>query len=130
MKKQHKILVCSTCASTWQDGKKVGISGGQKLLEKLTEEAQNWSFKDEFVIESINCMNACSHSCVVAFTAPNKHIYLFGSLPHDVDNLSTIASAVLDCADLYKHKPDGVMPRSQRPELLKKGIIACIPNSD
>jgi predicted metal-binding protein len=130
MKKQHKILVCSTCASTWQDGKKVGISGGQKLLEKLTEEAQNWSLKDEFIIESINCMSACSHSCVVAFTAPNKQIYLFGSLPYDVDNLSTITSTILDCADLYKHKLDGVMPRSERPELLKKGIIACIPNSD
>jgi hypothetical protein len=53
MKTEHKILVCSTCASIWQDGKRVGISGGEKLLSrsaqiKLTGEGRHLSFvRDE-----------------------------------------------------------------------------------
>ncbi|MDF5733837.1 MAG: FeS-binding protein, partial [Rhizonema sp. PD38] len=26
--KQHTLFVCTTCASVWQDGKRVGSSGG------------------------------------------------------------------------------------------------------
>lgn len=128
MKIQHKILVCSTCASVWQEGKRVGISGGQKLLEELTLQSQNWFLATEFTIQSVECMSACNHSCVIAFTAPGKLTYVFGDLSHDEDKLSATYKAVLDCADLYFKKPDGLMPWSERPELLKKGIIARIPS--
>ncbi|MBZ8181129.1 DUF1636 domain-containing protein [Oscillatoria salina] len=128
MKTEHKILVCSTCASTWQDGKKVGISGGEKLLEELNQQNQVRSQTDKFAIESVKCMSACSHSCVVAFTAPGKFTYVFGNLSHDADRISTTSAAVLDCASLYCQKPDGAMPWVERPEPLKQGIIARIPH--
>jgi predicted metal-binding protein len=129
MKIQHKILVCSTCASVWQDGKRVSVSGGQKLLEELTQQSQNWSHSSEFTIESVECMSACSHACVIAFTASGKFTYLFGNLERDTDNLSATSAAVLDCASLYCQKPDGIMPWSERSEPLKRGIIARIPSS-
>jgi predicted metal-binding protein len=128
METKHKILVCSTCASTWQDGKKVGVSGGEKLLKKLTQQDRFRYSKNELAIESVQCMSACSHACVVAFTAPNKFTYVFGDLSCDADNLSATSAAVLDCASLYCQKPDGVMPWAERPETLKKGIIARIPH--
>ena len=128
MKTQHKILVCSTCASSWQDGKRVGVSGGQKLLEELTQQAQNWSHSSEFTIESVECMSACSQACVIAFTASGKFTYLFGNLDCDAGNLSATSAVVLDCASLYCQKLDGVMPWSERPEPLKRGIIARIPS--
>jgi predicted metal-binding protein len=128
MKNRHAILVCSTCASVWQDGKRVGLSGGQKLLEELTQQSQNWSHSSAFTIQSVECMSACSNSCVIAFTAPGKFTYLFGNLNRDADCLSATSTAVLDCANLYFQKPDGMMSWSERPEPLKKGIIARIPN--
>ena len=67
-------------------------------------------------------MSACSHYCVVAFAAAGKSTYLFGDLP--VDN-STFA--ILKCASLYYAKADGLLPWSERPEPLKKGILAKIP---
>jgi hypothetical protein len=47
---------------------------------------------------------------------------------HDANSRSASSAAVLNCASLYCQKPDGVMPWAERPEPLKQGIIARIPN--
>lgn len=120
--KQHNLFVCTTCASVWQDGKRVGESGGEQLLHRLQELAQNWELQNNFPIQGVECMSACSHSCVIAFAAEEKLTYLFGDLP--VDNS---AEAILQCASQYYAKPDGSLPWSERPQALKKGILAKIP---
>ncbi|WP_427156966.1 DUF1636 domain-containing protein [Aliinostoc sp. HNIBRCY26] len=119
----HSLFVCTTCASVWQDGKRIGESGGQKLLHQLQELAQNWELREEFPIQAVECMSACNRSCVVAFAAEGKMTYLFGDLAVD-DSIS----AVLECATKYYRKPDGLLPWSERPEPLKKGILAKIPS--
>jgi predicted metal-binding protein len=119
----HSLFVCKTCASVWQDGKRVGESGGQKLLQQIQELAQNWHLRDEFPIQEVECMSACNRSCVVAFAGQGKLTYLFGDLP-----VEGCAEAVLECASKYYNKPDGVLPWSERPEPLKKGILARIPS--
>jgi predicted metal-binding protein len=118
----HALFVCKTCASIWQDGKRVGESGGQKLLQQLQNLAQNWDLRHEFPIQEVECMSACSHSCVVAFTGQGKLTYLFGDLPVDGS-----AAAVLECASKYYAKSDGLLAWAERPEPLKNGILARIP---
>ncbi len=118
----HILFVCKTCASVWQDGKRLGESGGQKLLSQLQQLAQDWDLRDEFPIQEVECMSACNRSCVVAFAAKGKLTYLFGDLAVDGS-----ASAVLECASQYYGKADGLLPWSERPEALKKGILAKIP---
>lgn len=119
---QHILFVCKTCATVWKQGKPEGKSGGQKLLEHLSELHQNWDLKDNFPIQEVQCMSACSHSCTVSFAAPGKYTYLFGDLP-----VQDSAAAILECAAQYYAKPDGSLPWSERPEPLKKGILAKIP---
>ncbi len=128
MNNQHTILVCSSCASVWQDGKRVGTSGGQQLLKELEEKHENWALSQEFTVKSVECMSACSHSCAVAFSAPGKLTYLFGDLSHEDEALSLTSAAVLECASLYYEKPDGKMAWSERPQALKKGVLARIPS--
>ncbi|MBD2569760.1 DUF1636 domain-containing protein [Anabaena lutea] len=118
----HSLFVCKTCASVWQDGKRVGESGGQKLLQEIQQLAQNWDLRDDFPIKEVECMSACNRSCVVAFAGQGKLTYLFGDLP-----VEGCAEAVLECANKYYSQPDGVLPWSERPEPLKKGILARIP---
>lgn len=122
MNTEHTLLVCTTCASIWQDGKRVGESGGQQLLKQLQHLAQDWNLQNEFPIQAVECMSACSRSCVIAFVASGKLTYLFGDLPVDGS-----ASAILNCANQYYAKSDGLLPWSERPEPLKKGILARIP---
>jgi predicted metal-binding protein len=118
----HRLFVCTTCASTWQDGKRIGESGGEKLLEELSALHRNWNLNAEFTIQPVGCMSACSRSCVVSFVALGKYTYLFGDLS------PSAAIAILDCATNYHTKSDGLLPWSERPEPLKKGILAKIPN--
>ncbi|MBD2451756.1 DUF1636 family protein [Nostoc sp. FACHB-152] len=117
----HTLFVCKTCASVWQDGKRVGESGGQKLLHQIQQLAQDWELREEFPIQEVECMSACNRSCVVAFAAKDKLTYLFGDL--DADS----SAAILECASQYYTKPEGLLPWSERPEPLKKGILAKIP---
>jgi predicted metal-binding protein len=119
----HSLFVCKTCASVWEDGKRLGESGGQKLLQQLQHLAQDWDLRNKFLIKEVECMSACNRSCVVAFAAKGKLTYLFGDLAVDGS-----ASAVLECASQYYANPDGLLPWSERPELLKKGILAKIPS--
>jgi predicted metal-binding protein len=124
MKNQHNLFICTTCASTWKDGKREGKSGGEQLLEQISNLAKNWELPDDFHIQEVSCMSACSRACAVSFTAFGKYTYLFGDLPA---NASESATAVLECASQYYAKPDGLLPWSERPEPLKKGIVARIP---
>jgi predicted metal-binding protein len=119
----HSLFVCKTCASAWQDGKHIGESGGQKLLQEIQQVAQNWDLRDEFPIKEVECMSACNRSCVVAFAGQGKLTYLFGDLPTE-----GCAEAVLECASKYYSHPDGLLPWSERPKPLEKGILARIPS--
>ncbi len=120
--KRHTLFVCTTCGSIWQDGKRVGESSGQQLLQQLQQLTQAWELRNKFIIQGVECMSACSRSCAIAFVAEDKLTYLFGDLPVD-----SSASAILQCASQYYVKPDGSLPWSERPEPLKKGILASIP---
>ncbi len=122
MKTNHTLFICTTCASVWKEGKRVGTSGGQLLLNQLTEIYQNWELAPEFSLQAVECMSACNSPCIVTFAAAGKFTYVFGNLPVDGS-----ASAVLECASQYYAKTDGLLPWSERPEPLKKGIVAKIP---
>ncbi|MCF2151006.1 DUF1636 family protein [Desmonostoc muscorum LEGE 12446] len=119
----HALFVCKTCASVWQDGKRLPGSGGEQLLQQLQQLAQDWDLRDEFPIQEVECMSACNRSCVVAFAAKGKITYLFGDLAVDGS-----ASAVLECASQYYGKRNGLLPWSERPQPLKNGILAKIPS--
>jgi predicted metal-binding protein len=121
-KKQHTLFVCTTCASVWQDGKRVGESGGQQLLQQLQALAQTWELQHKFSIQGVECMSACNHACAIALRGEEKLTYLFGNLAVDDS-----PSAILQCATQYYVNPDGLLPWSERPEPLKTGILAKIP---
>jgi len=124
---QHQILVCTTCASRWQDNRRVGISGGTVLFEYLRTHQRDSSSSAKFSIEPVECMSACSHACVVALAHPAKHTYLFGDLPHTTEALPTVCHALWDCADKYRQNSNGIVGWSERPELLKNTVLARIP---
>ena len=123
----HRLLVCTTCASTWQGGKKVGVSGGETLWQELSLLYQNWDQRSQFEVQPVACMSACSQACVVTLTAAEKYTYLFGNLPSDVNQVTDTAKAILNCAEMYGDRQDGLLAWKDRPEPLKNGVIARLP---
>jgi predicted metal-binding protein len=129
MKTQHRIFVCTTCASKWENGKRVGESGGEMLFNRLQDynvTCNPTENKDvELLIEPVECMSACSRYCVISFAYPGKYTYLFGDVPSQVTPEEL--AAIFDCAKKYQVHSQGLLPWSERPEPLKKGILAKIP---
>lgn len=111
------LLVCTTCAATWVDGKITGTPKGEQLLQTL----QAAPAAAAFDIQPVACMSACSQACVVTLREPHKPTYIFGNLdPSD-------AAAVLECMQMYCAKDTGVLGWAERPEPLKRGIVARLP---
>ena len=119
---QHVLFVCKACATNYIEGKPQGKSGGQQLLEQLQELHSDWELRDEFQLQEVGCMSACSRSCAVSFVAAGKYTYVFGDLPAQES-----AAAVLACAKLYFANPEGYLAWADRPKPLKNGILARIP---
>jgi predicted metal-binding protein len=122
MQNKHTIFVCQSCAGNWQ----IGNSGGYLLLQELTAQLLDSPLANEFQVKAVQCMGACNRPCAIAFAAPGKSTYLFGDLDHS-ESVTETSQAILECASLYHRKPDGVMKWSERPELLKKGVMGIVP---
>ncbi len=123
----HTLFVCTTCGSTWQDGQRVGQSRGEILLEQLQPLHDQWPLGSQFALQPVQCMSSCDRPCSVAFVAPGKHTYLFGNLATPEEDLDQVCQGILECAQLFYQKPQGLMAWSERPERLKRGIVARIP---
>jgi predicted metal-binding protein len=133
MKAKHTIFVCTTCASQYEDSKRVGESGGFMLLNRLQEynltcvrvnnPAANPT--EEFAVASVECMGVCNRPCAILFSAPNKYIYLFGDV--SPESSPEEIAGIFDCASKYHAHPKGLLPWAERSQPLKDGIIVKIP---
>jgi predicted metal-binding protein len=122
---QHCLFVCTTCGSKWEDGRRMGTSEGELLLQELQALHQDWDLATEFPIQAVGCMSACSRSCAISFAAAGKHTYLFGDIAPQDPRIAL--SNILDCAEKYYQHPTGILPWAERPAPLKQGILAKIP---
>ncbi len=125
MEAQHTMFVCTTCASVWENGKRIGESGGEKLFKQLQQEHQNWKLQENFAIAPVKCMSACNRSCTISFASPGKSTYLFGDLSSELSEKEI--AGVFECASKYYTHVEGLLPWAERIEPLKKGILAKIP---
>lgn len=118
----HTLFVCKSCFFSTTQRDYMGKRGGKDLLSKLLELHEQWSLKSEFLIAEVECLSACKRPCAVALTAPNKTSLMFGDLPP-----LESAADILNLCEKYRASTNGIVPRSQRPEVLQKGILARIP---
>jgi len=100
----------------------MGQRGGYHLLQSLLRLQQQWTLQTEYKIEAVDCLSDCNRACAIALAAPQKTTLMFGDLPP-----LQSASAILQLAEQYHAIPDGMVPRQERPDALKKGILARIP---
>lgn len=101
----------------------MGDRGGHHLLQHLRKLSQDWQLQSEYRIEAATCLSACNRRCVIALAAPDKTTLMFGDLP-PLDS----AADILVLAEQYHASDDGLIPRQERPDRLKKGILARIPS--
>jgi predicted metal-binding protein len=100
----------------------MGQRGGYHLLTRLLSLHPQWVLTTGYTIEPVECLSDCNRSCVIAYAAPNKTTLMFGDLPP-----LQSASAILQLAEQYYASSDELVLRQERPNILKKGILARIP---
>ena len=118
-----EVIVCTTCRPA--GATREAPSAGAALLEAV-QIAQLQGGQGAFVnvrVRGMECLSSCSRACTVAFQAPGKGTYLFGDLVPDEET----AQHVLLCAALHANASDGALLRNDRPERLRKGILAKLP---
>ena len=113
------IYVCTTCRVADDPSE---IRAGAKLLASLENLlADNES---SFRLEGVECLSVCKRPCTVAFSSPGKWTYVYGDFTAE-----TAPETILAGAELYSATDDGLIPWKQRPDALKKGVIARLPPS-
>lgn len=125
-----EVLICTTCrpAQAARDAPPAGQSLLEAVLDAVRRSAQAGQ-ETRFgpgpgpLVRGIACMSGCSRACTVAFQAPGKPTYFFGDLQAD----SITAEHVLACAVMHQQSADGLLPRKERPERLRQGILAKLP---
>lgn len=116
-----ELIVCTTCRSAAQS--REDQPAGEALLEALQVAMFDIEPGAPVVLRGVACMSGCGRACTVALQAPGKHSYLFGDLTPGADT----AEQVLACARLHARNSDGNLPRQERPERLRNGILVKLP---
>lgn len=109
------VSVCVTCR-----GPDEADRAGERLLAALRALAA--ARAPGVAIRPVQCLSVCKRPCTVAFTAPGRYTYVFGDLDPE-----TSAAAVLEGARSYREQQDGYMLWRERPEALRRGVVARIP---
>lgn len=109
-----ELLICTTCraAGTAKDA----APDGRRLFDAV----QARELPPGLHLRGIACLSVCSRSCSAALQAPGKFTYVFGDLPADADS----AEQLLLVAAQHLRLDDGQLPWSDRPERLRRGVVA------
>jgi predicted metal-binding protein len=112
------IHVCTTCRLGDEPLEPKQSRSGARLYRELSQLAMDADFE----IVPVECLSVCKRPVTIGFSAPGKWSYIYGDFPPD-----NSAAAILAAAQLYADAPDGLVPWRERPEQIKRGVIARIP---
>lgn len=110
------LYVCTTCRDA--DYVPDQPCAGARLYANVSAAVADPSIR----VVPVECLSVCKRVCTVSFAAPGKWTYVYGDLSPEA-----AAETILAGARLYAEAPDGIIPWKQRPDALKKGVIARIP---
>lgn len=111
------IIVCRSCR--FRDGPAAEPRPGLELA-RATEAAAEGA---GVAVKSVACLGNCRRGISAAMLRKGCWSYIFGELG------TTSAGDLIDGARLFATSKDGFMPFTNRPESLKRGLIARIPSA-
>ena len=120
------LSICTRC----RDGREniYETRGGTRLAEKFMKYVDKHT---SLALRGVHCMSQCKRPCVVSFTGSERFTYSFGDLDPECPS---VVRALQEFAELFQNAPEGFVLRSERPKVLRAGILGRYPpiktNSD
>jgi predicted metal-binding protein len=121
MRDRNSILICVTCRMATPQPEILEERPGARLYRALLKVAERRA--DPIDLVPVECLSVCRRPCTIGFSAPGKWTYIYGDFAPD----ERAAEAILDAAALYAATADGLIPWKQRPDALKRGVVARLP---
>lgn len=116
-------VVVSVCVSCRNPSGPESERPGEAFLTAMRAAAHEAG--SPITIRPVQCLSVCKRPCTVALSSPGRYTYMFGDL-----DPSTGVAALLEGAAIYAGQEHGYMLWRERPEALRKGILARIPPVD
>jgi predicted metal-binding protein len=114
---QATVLVCITCRAHTDSLE--APRAGAALAEATVQAAAG---APQIAVRRVRCLGNCNRGLSAAIRSENTWTYVFGGLDSANDGAALIAGA-----QLLARTTDGLMPWRERPEALKRGLIARVP---
>jgi predicted metal-binding protein len=114
---QTEIYVCITCRRAGGTEENVEDPPGVELAAATARAAAGLPV----MVRPVRCLANCSRGASAAIRCNGSWTYVFGGLDAEC------GPALVAGAQLLAAAADGIMPWRDRPEVLKKTIIARIP---
>lgn len=118
MTTKPRLNICITCTASSANGTDEPRHG-KLLFDRVTENCTDPDMP--FDILPIECLTNCKSGCSVALNGPDRWGYVYGNL--DADMIYDLC----ELARLYALTADGIVPWRDRPESLRRNVIARIP---
>ncbi len=94
---------------------------GHKMQLALAEAIENGKAAGVELVP-VECLSGCKRSCTVALAAPGKWSYVIADL-----DPARHAPDILAFAAQYAAHPDGLPAWRERPEIVRRSVLARIP---
>jgi predicted metal-binding protein len=108
------ISVCISCRA-----KDNGSCSGNELIAALRAELRD---AVDVAVRPVQCLSVCKRPATVAVNAPDGYTFLFGDL-----DASSGAAALAQFVRSYRATDYGFVPWRERPEMLRRGLVARLP---
>lgn len=123
------LFICRSCHKSEQRPPEQPADG-TVLHDHIQALHQNGSLRSELEVRGVDCLWACNHPCVIAFSSPGKPTYALAKISVGKENHAEIAEAALQLSKKYLDSKSGNIPWKHFPEVLKTEFIAQIPPSN
>jgi predicted metal-binding protein len=113
-----QIYICVTCRRAGEPDAepRPGV-----LLAEATEQAAAGT---DVIVRRLRCLANCTRGPSIAMRCDGSWTYIFGGLD------AADAGALVQGAMLLAGASDGILPWRERPDVLKRGLIARVPPID
>lgn len=114
------VRVCTTCRAEGEPLEPLERRAGARLFAALSSVRG----LGDPAVAPVECFSVCRRPCTLSFSAPGCWTYVFGDFSAETDPQEIFAAA-----KLYGGSPRGIIPWKERPEALKRGVVARLPPS-